>query len=332
MSVRTRIMGTGHFVPERVVTNKDLEKLMDTTDEWIQQRTGIRERRWIDGECGASDLAKPACDAALEMAGLTAQDVDAIIFATLSPDYNFPGSGCLMTRLLDIPGTPALDIRNQCSGFVYGMQVADAWIRAGVYKHVLFIGAEVHSTGLDISTEGRDVSVIFGDGAGAIVLGPTDDPKQGILFTEAGADGRYAEELWVEAPNSRLMPRLTREMMDERRHFPRMNGREVFKHAVRKIPESVMNGLKTAGLSLSDIDLMIPHQANLRISEAVQKTLQLPDDKVFNNIQRYGNTTAASIPIAIDECVRSGRLQRGHLLAAAAFGAGFTWGSALIRY
>ena len=331
MSVRTKVMGTGHFVPERVVTNRDLEQLMDTTDEWIQQRTGIKERRWIDQDCGASDLAKPACDAALEMAGLKASDIDAIIFATLSPDYNFPGSGCLMTRLLDIPGTPALDIRNQCSGFVYGMQIADAWIRSGVYRHVLFIGAEVHSTGLDISTEGRDVSVIFGDGAGAVVLGPTEDPNQGILFTTVGADGRYAEELWVEAPASRLRPRLTQEMMDERRHFPKMNGREVFKHAVRKIPESLMTSLQNVGLSTSDIDLLIPHQANLRISEAVQKALQLPDDKVYNNIQRYGNTTAASIPIAFDECVRSGRLDRGQLLAAAAFGAGFTWGAALIR-
>ena len=331
MSVRTKILGTGHYVPERVVTNQDLEKLMDTTDEWIQQRTGIKERRWIDSECGASDLAKPACEAALEMAGLKATDIDAIIFATLSPDYNFPGSGCLMTRLLDIPGTPALDIRNQCSGFVYGMQVADAWIRSGLYENVLFIGAEVHSTGLDISTEGRDVSVIFGDGAGAVVLGPGDG-DDGILATIAGADGRYAEELWVEAPNSRLMPRLTHEMMEERRHFPKMNGREVFKHAVRKIPESLISALTEAGLQPGDIDLMIPHQANLRISEAVQKALQLPDDKIYNNIQRYGNTTAASIPIALDECVRSGRLQRGQLLAAAAFGAGFTWGAALIRF
>ena len=332
MSVRTKVLGTGHYVPPRVVTNKELEQLMDTTDEWIQQRTGIRERRWTDGECGASDLAKPACEAALEMAGLTAKDIDAIIFATLSPDYNFPGSGCLMTELLEIPGTPALDIRNQCSGFVYGLQVADGWIRAGIHKHVLFIGAEVHSTGLDISTTGRDVSVIFGDGAGALVLGPSDDPEQGILHTLAGADGHYARELWVEAPNSRLQPRLTHEMMEQRRHFPKMNGREVFRHAVRKIPESVMTSLQAAGLSIGDVDLFIPHQANLRIAEAAQQALKLPNEKVFNNIQKYGNTTAASIPIAIDECVRSGRLERGHLLAAAAFGAGFTWGSVLIRF
>lgn len=332
MAIRSKILGTGHHVPERVVTNKDLEQLMDTTDEWIQQRTGIRERRWIDSECGASDLAKPAAERALEMAGLTAKDVDAIVFATLSPDYNFPGSGCLLNALLGIPGIPALDIRNQCSGFVYGMQIADAWIRAGVYRHVLFVGSEVHSTGLDLSTRGRDVSVIFGDGAGAVLLGPSDDEDQGILATVAGADGAYARELWVEMPASRFIPRLTPENLEEGRHYPRMNGREVFKHAVRKLPESVVTALTACGLSPQDIDLFIPHQANLRISEAVQKALGLPDEKVYNNIMTYGNTTAASIPIALDECVRSGRLQRGQILATGAFGAGFTWGSAIIRF
>ena len=332
MAIRSKILGTGHHVPERVVTNKDLEQLMDTTDEWIQQRTGIRERRWIDSECGASDLAKPAAERALEMAGLTAKDVDAIVFATLSPDYNFPGSGCLLNALLGIPGIPALDIRNQCSGFVYGMQIADAWIRAGVYRHVLFVGSEVHSTGLDLSSRGRDVSVIFGDGAGAVLLGPSDDEDQGILATVAGADGAYARELWVEMPASRFIPRLTPENLEEGRHYPRMNGREVFKHAVRKLPESVVTALTACGLSPQDIDLFIPHQANLRISEAVQKALGLPDEKVYNNIMTYGNTTAASIPIALDECVRSGRLQRGQILATGAFGAGFTWGSAIIRF
>jgi 3-oxoacyl-[acyl-carrier-protein] synthase III len=329
---RSKILGTGHYVPERVVTNKELEKLMDTTDEWIQQRTGIKERRWIDKETGASDLAKIAAERALEMAGLKAKDIDAIIFASLSPDYCFPGSGCLLNALLDIPGTPALDIRNQCSGFIYGTQIADAWIRAGVYKNVMFIGSEVHSTGLDLSTTGRDVSVIFGDGAGAVIYGATDSNDEGVLTTHVGADGRYAKELWVELPASRLIPRVTEEHLKEGRHFPKMNGREVFKHAVRKLPEAVMLALKTAGLGTKDIDLFIPHQANLRISEAVQKALELPDSKVYNNIDRYGNTTAASIPIALDECVRNGRLQHGQLFAAGAFGAGFTWGSALIRY
>ncbi|MCB9647876.1 MAG: ketoacyl-ACP synthase III [Deltaproteobacteria bacterium] len=332
MAIRSKILGTGHYVPERVVTNAELESLMDTTDEWIQQRTGIRERRWIDKECGASDLAKPAAEAALEMAGLEAKDIDAIIFASLSPDYNFPGSGCLMTDLLGIPGTPAVDIRNQCSGFVYGLQIADAYIRSGIYKNVLFIGSEVHSTGLDLSTRGRDVSVIFGDGAGAVLLGPSDDPSQGILTTLAGADGAYAKELWVEMPASRFIPRLTLEGMEEGRHFPRMNGREVFKHAVRKLPDAVVTALKSCELGVEDVDLFIPHQANLRIAEAVQKALGLPDEKVYNNIMHYGNTTAASIPIALDECIRSGRLQRGQLFACGAFGAGFTWGSAIIRF
>ena len=332
MVLRTKILGTGHHVPERVVTNSDLEELMDTTDTWIQQRTGIRERRWIDGECGASDLAKPAVERALEMAGLAAADIDAIIFATLSPDYNFPGSGCLMTELLGIPGTPALDIRNQCSGFIYGLQIADAWVRTGFYRNVLFIGSEVHSTGLDISTRGRDVSVIFGDGAGAVLFGPTEEPEQGVLGSVAGADGAYARELWVELPASRYQPRLTAEGMGEGRHYPQMNGREVFKHAVRKLPEAVLMCLAQCGLSITDVDLFIPHQANLRISEAVQKTLQLPDEKIYNNIHKYGNTTAASIPIALDESIRSGRLQRGQLLAVGAFGAGFTWGAAAIRF
>jgi 3-oxoacyl-[acyl-carrier-protein] synthase III len=332
MPIRSRIVATGHYVPDRVVTNKELETMMDTTDEWIQQRTGIKERRWIDKECGASDMAKVAADRALEMAGMKAQDIDAIIFASLSPDLCFPGSGCLLQALLEIPGVPALDIRNQCSGFIYGMQIADAWIRTGLYKNVLFVGSEVHSTGLDISTTGRDVSVIFGDGAGAVLFGPTDDEKQGVLTTYAGADGRFARELWVELPASRLIPRITPEMLSEGRHYPKMNGREVFKHAVRRLPEAVMLALKATGLSVKDIDLFIPHQANLRISEAVQKALELPDEKIYNNIERYGNTTAASIPIALDECIRSGRLKRGQLLAVGAFGAGFTWGSGLVRF
>ncbi len=330
--IRAKILGTGHYVPEKVVTNHDLAKLMDTNDEWIQQRTGIKERRWIDSEMGASDLAKRATDQALEMAGLQAKDIDAIIFATLSPDYNFPGSGCLLNNLLDIRGIPALDIRNQCSGFVYGLQIADAWIRSGMYERVLFVGSEVHSTGLDLSTRGRDVSVIFGDGAGAVLLGKTEEDV-GILGTLAGADGKYATDLWVELPASRYHPaRLTQEGVDEGRHFPRMNGREVFKHAVRKLPEAVVQVLAQCEMKIDDVDLFIPHQANLRISEAVQKSLKLPNEKVYNNIQKFGNTTAASIPIALDECVRSGRLERGQTVAVGAFGAGFTWGSAVIRF
>jgi 3-oxoacyl-[acyl-carrier-protein] synthase-3 len=332
MALRSKILGTGHYVPERVVTNQELEKLMDTTDEWIQQRTGIKERRWISEDTGASELATPAVKKALEAAGLEPKDIGAIIFATLSPDYNFPGSGCLLNVHLGIPGTPALDIRNQCSGFIYGTQIADAWIKAGVYRHVLMVGAEVHSSGLDISSRGRDVSVIFGDGAAAVVYGPSEGDGSAVLATDVGADGTHAKELWLEAPGSRYIPRLTQQMMEEARHYPKMNGREVFKHAVRRMPETVMASLAKAGQKIEDVSLFIPHQANLRISEAVQKTLGLPDEKVFNNIDRYGNTTAASIPLAIDECIRAGRLKRGDLLVVAAFGAGFTWGSAVIRY
>jgi 3-oxoacyl-[acyl-carrier-protein] synthase-3 len=330
--VRTRILGTGHHVPDRVVTNKDLEQLMDTTDEWIVQRTGIKERRWIAEDTGASELAVPAAHRALEAAGLEAKDIDAIVFATLSPDYNFPGSACLLNTQLGIPGTPSLDIRNQCSGFIYGTQIADAWIRSGMYRRVMLVGSEVHSTGLDVTTRGRDVSVIFGDGAAVVIYGASDDAQTGVLATDVGADGTYAKELWLEAPGSRYLPRITEQMMAEGRHFPRMNGREVFKHAARKMPESVMTSLGKAGLTLDDVKLFIPHQANLRISEAVQKALGLPDEKVFNNIEKYGNTTAASIPLAIDEAVRAGRLVRGDVLVVAAFGAGFTWGSAVIRY
>jgi 3-oxoacyl-[acyl-carrier-protein] synthase-3 len=330
--VRAKILGTGHYVPERVVTNLDLEQWMDTSDDWIQQRTGIKERRWISEECGASDLAMHASKNALEMAGLEAKNIDAVIFATLSPDYNFPGSGCLLNNLLDIRGVPALDIRNQCSGFVYGLQIADAWIRSGMYKNVLFVGSEVHSTGLDLSTRGRDVSVIFGDGAGAVLLGPTDDEEHCILETYVGADGKYAKELWVEMPGSRYIPRLTQDAIDAGRHFPAMNGREVFKHAARKLPEAVMTVLERRGLTPRELDLFIPHQANLRISETVQKALGLEDRQTYNNIDKYGNTTAASIPIALDECIRSGKLKRGGLLAVGAFGAGFTWGAGLVRF
>lgn len=328
--MKARIVGTGHHVPDNVVTNADLEKLMDTSDAWIRQRTGIEERRWISEPTGASDLAVPAARAALEMAGKRPEDVDAIIFASLSPDYHFPGSACLLNAKLGIPGTPSIDIRNQCSGFPYGMQLADAYIQAGVYRTVLFVGAEVHSTGLDVSDRGRDVAVIFGDGAGAVLI-TADDGPAGILATDVGADGRFAHELWVELPASREMPRLTEAMMAEGRHFPRMNGREVFKHAVRKMPESLGRALSAAGHHPGELDLFIPHQANLRISEMVQKILELPDERVYNNIQRYGNTTAASIPIALDECWRSGKAKAGDLFGCAAFGAGFTWGAMVAR-
>jgi 3-oxoacyl-[acyl-carrier-protein] synthase III len=329
---RTAIVGLGTHVPERVVTNQELTTMMETSDEWIQQRTGIRERRWVGPNTGATDLAVEASKKALAQAGWKVEDVEAIVYATLSPDHCFPGDGCFLQAKLGLPGIAALDVRNQCSGFIYGLSVADAWIRAGQYKKVLLVGSEVHSTGLDISTRGRDVSVIFGDGAGAVCLEATDDPDRGVLSTHLHADGRYAKDLWTEAPASRQTPRLSAGMLDEGRHFARMDGSKVFKHAVAKMPEVVREALTRNNLTPRDITLLIPHQANLRITEAVQKSLELRDDQVFSNIQRYGNTTAASIPLALAEGVAERNVQRGGLVILAAFGAGFTWASAAIRW
>jgi 3-oxoacyl-[acyl-carrier-protein] synthase-3 len=329
---RTAFVALGTHVPDRVVTNEELTRHMETSDEWIQQRTGIRERRWVESGTGASDLAYEATKKALAKAGWEPKDIDAIVYATLSPDYNFPGDACVLQAKLGIPGTAALDIRNQCSGFIYGLSVADAWIRAGQFKRILLVGAEVHSSGLDVSTRGRDVAVIFGDGAGAALLEATDDPNRGVLSTHLHADGRFARDLTVEAPTSRLQPRLSKEMMDEGRHFPKMDGQKVFKNAVVRMPEVIREALKANNLTPADIKVLIPHQANLRISEMVQKSMELRDDQVFNNIQKYGNTTAASIPLCLTEALEARNVQRGDLVALAAFGAGFTWGSALIRW
>lgn len=325
------LLGMGHYVPPRTVTNNDLASLMDTTDEWIVQRTGIRERHWIEGDVGASELAEHASRAALAEAGLQPSDIDLILFATLSPDLNFPGSACLLQARLGIPGVAAMDIRNQCTGFLYGLKTADAFIRSGMARNVLLVGAEVHSTGLDISTRGRDVAVLFGDGAGAAVVGPSSDESR-VIDTELHADGRYAEILMVEAPASRLNPRLTAEMMEAGRHFPKMDGRSVFKHACERLPEVIHSILKRNGYSLSDVDVMVPHQANLRINEMVAKQLGFPPERVVHNIQRYGNTTAASIPIALHEAVQDGRVQKGQLVLLAGFGAGLTWGASLVRW
>jgi 3-oxoacyl-[acyl-carrier-protein] synthase III len=329
---RTAIVALGTHVPDRVVTNQELMRHMETTDEWIQQRTGIRERRWVTEGTGSTDLALEATKKALNQAGWKPEDIEAIVYATLSPDHNFPGDACFLQAKLGLPGIAALDIRNQCTGFIYGLSVADAWIRAGQYKRVLLVGAEVHSTGLDVTTRGRDVAVIFGDGAGAALLEATDDPKRGLLSTHLHADGRFAKDLWVEAPSSRAQPRLSHQMLEETRHFPKMDGQKVFKHAVVRMPEVIREGLQKNGLAAQDIKVLIPHQANLRISEAVQKSLELRDDQVFNNIQKYGNTTAASIPLCLSEAIEARNVQRGDLVALAAFGAGFTWGSALLRW
>lgn len=329
--VRSRILGMGHHVPERVVTNDDLAALMETSDEWIHQRTGIRERRWIEGNVGASELAEHAARQALAEAGKSAAEVDMILFATLSPDLNFPGSGCLLGARLGIPGVAAMDIRTQCTGFLYSLATADAMVRSGLARCVLVAGAEVHSTGLDLSTRGRDVSVLFGDGAGCAVVGATDDESM-ILDHELHADGRYAEILMVEAPASRHMPRLTPQMMEEGRHFPKMDGKAVFKHAVEKLPQVVHSILGRNGVTLADIALLVPHQANMRINELVARNLSLPPEKVVHNIQRYGNTTAGSIPIALHEAALEGRVRKGDLVLLAGLGAGLTWGATLVRW
>ena len=329
---RTAFLGTGFYVPERVVTNDDLALLMDTTDEWIRERSGIRERRWTNGEMSGADMARRASEDALSDAGMEASDLDAIILATLSADHQFPGTSAFLQRELGVPGIPAMDVRTQCTGFVYGLSVADAWIRVGQYRTVLLVGVEIQSTGLDVSTQGRDMAVLFGDGAGAAVLGATEEEDRGVLTTHLHCDGRFAEKLWIDASCSYRNPRITHEDLDAGRHYPKMEGREVFRHAVTQMPAVVMEALDTCRLGVEDIDLLIAHQANQRISEGVQKRLGLPSEKIFNNIQRYGNTTAASIPIALAEAVDQGRLARGDLLALTAFGSGFTWGSALVRW
>ena len=330
---RSTILGVGSYAPSRVVTNAELAALMDTSDEWIWQRTGIRERRFIEhSDIGVSDLALPACQAALDHAGLDAGQVNAIIFATLSPDYTFPGSGCLLQRSLGLTDVPALDIRNQCSGFLYGLSVADAWIRSKMYKYVLLIGAEVHSTGLDFTDRGRDVAVLFGDGAGAAVLGPTADDTRGVLSVCLHADGDGAKMLWLEAPTSRLDPRITHEMIDEGRHFPKMNGKQVFRSATAKMPEAAFEALELAGLTIEDVDLLVPHQANRRINEMVAKRIGLPQEKVVHNIELFGNTTAATIPMGLASAFQQGRVTSGTKVLMTTFGAGFTWAGAVSRF
>ncbi len=330
--LRTEFISTGFYVPERVVTNDEFTQWMDTSDEWIRTRTGIRERHWASDAQATSDLALEAAKLTLDRAGVKASDIDCIVFATLSPDYMFPGAGVYLQRKLGISTVPCIDIRNQCTGFIYGLSVADAWIRTGQYRRVLLVGAELQSAGLDLTTRGRDLAVLFGDGAGAALLGPTEDGGRGVLSTHIFADGSNAELLWCDLGGTANRPRISAEQIEKGMHWPRMVGREVFKHASTRMPESVMAALRTAGLRTDDIKLLIAHQANQRISEMVQKQLGLRDEQIYNNIERYGNTTAASIPIALDECVQAGRLVRGDLLILTAFGSGFTWGSAAIRW
>lgn len=334
--VRTCILGTGMAVPDNVVSNHDLAQVMNTSHEWIEQRTGISERRHVDfahDPMGAAELGARAARGALAQASLQPHDIDCIVHATLSPDRPFPGDGVSVQAKLGIPaGVPAFDLRNQCSGFLYGLSIADAFIRLGTYKRVLLVGAEVHSTGLDFSDRGRDVAVLFGDGAGAVVLGATEEQDAGLLAINVHSDGRHIEALKVASPSSARMPWVDAAAIEAGLHYPAMQGREVFKHAVLRMPEVLTRTLASVRLSAEDIDLLVVHQANLRIAEAVAQRLGVSGDKMFNNIQRYGNTTAASIPIALHEAIEAQRVQPGALVALTAFGAGFTWGAAVLRW
>jgi 3-oxoacyl-[acyl-carrier-protein] synthase-3 len=329
---RTDFISTGYYVPERVVTNVELESYMTTSDEWIRKRSGIEERRWCKEGQGGSDMAKIATERALEKAGMAADEIDCIVVATISPDYFFPGTGVFLQRKLGLSEIPCFDLRNQCSGFLYGLEVADAFIRMGRYKRILLVGTEIHSTGLQVNDIGRDTAVLFGDGAGVAILGPTDDEERGVRAVRTHADGNYAEKLWAPAPACIKNPFISKQDIDDMLVRPFMEGKEVFRHAVTRMPEAIHEVLDEAGLTIDDVDMVIPHQANLRIAEMVQRRLGLPDDKMYNNIMRYGNTTAASIPIALSEAVDEGKIERGDLVAFAAFGSGFTWGGALVRW
>jgi 3-oxoacyl-[acyl-carrier-protein] synthase III len=329
---RSRILGIGMSVPSRVVTNHELATKMETSHDWILERTGIEERRWVEPGQSGADLAAASSREAIERAGIQPKDIDLIIYATLSPDFNFPGTAVFVQRQLGLREIACLDIRQQCTGFIYGLSIADAYIRTGAFKHVLLIGSEVHSTGLDISTAGRDFTVLFGDGAGAVVVGRATDEQHMILLTHIHADGTDAEILWTEYPASARSPRLTAEAMAERKHYPVMNGKKVFKHAVTRMPQAIMEGMIANGLQLADLDMVIPHQANLRINQMVGQMIGLPPEKLHNNIQKYGNTTAASIPICMHEAIELGKIKPGSLVCLVAFGAGLTWGSAFLRY
>lgn len=333
----SKISGLGYYVPENVVTNDDLAKLMDTNDEWIQERTGIQERRWVKEGSGdtTASMGVKAARIAIERAGIDKDTIDFIVFATLSPDYYFPGPGVMVQKELDIKTVGALDVRNQCSGFVYALSVADNFIKTGMYRNILVIGSELHSRGLDKTTRGRSVSVIFGDGAGAAIVTRSETSGKGILSTHLHSQGEFAEELIVKAPG--MGTRWVTEIMNENdpndeSYYPYMNGQFVFKNAVVRFSEVIMEGLETNKLAVSDIDMLIPHQANLRISQFIQRKFKLTDEQVFNNIQKYGNTTAASIPIALTEAWEKGKIKDGDLVVLAAFGSGFTWGSVVIRW
>src|SRR5690554_3433876 len=332
----SKITGLGFYVPDNIVTNDDLSKIMDTNDEWIQERTGIQERRYVNKEeQTTTSMGVKAAEIALQRSKVAKNDIDFVVFATLSPDYYFPGPGVLVQRDLGLRTVGALDVRNQCSGFVYALSVADQYIKTGMYKNILVIGSELHSKGLDMTTRGRGVSVIFGDGAGAAVLSREEDTTQGILSTHLHSEGEHAEQLALIAPGMGkrwVTDILEAEDSENPSYFPYMNGQFVFKHAVVRFSEVIIEALDANNLSKEDIDLLVPHQANLRISQFIQHKFKLSDDQVFNNIMKYGNTTAASVPIALTEAWEQGKITEGDLVVLAAFGSGFTWGSVIIRW
>ena len=332
----SRIKGLGFYVPDNVVTNDDLSKLMDTSDEWIQERTGIKERRHaLKGSDTTTSMGVKASLKAIEVAKINKEEIDFIVFATLSPDFYFPGCGVLVQKELGLPNVGALDIRNQCSGFLYALSVADQYIKTGMYKNILVIGAETQSPALDMTTRGRNMAVLFGDGAGAAIVSRSDNPKRGILSTHLHSQGEHAEQLAMIAPGvgTKWVPQILAENdPDDVSYYPNMNGQFVFKNAVVRFAEVIEEGLKANGLSREDINMLIPHQANLRISQFVQHQFKLTDEQVFNNIMKYGNTTAASVPIALTEAVLQGKIKDGDLVVLAAFGSGFTWASAIIRW
>ena len=348
--LNSKIAAVGMYLPETIVTNNDLLKYMDTSDEWIQERTGIKERRYANRtDETTATMGIEAAKIAIERAGITAQDIDFIVFATICPDYYFPGCGVLVQRALKMKEIGALDVRNQCSGFIYALSIADQFIKTGTYKNILVIGSEKHSFGLDFSTRGRNISVIFGDGAGAVVLQPTSKENQGILSTHLHSDGEAAEILAMYNPGTHANHWMENKvadfdsaevgemfmshaMIDNAQNFPNMDGQAVFKKAIVKFPEVIMEALTKNGYTTQDLSILIPHQANLRISQFVQKKLGLNDNQVYNNIQKYGNTTAASIPIALCEAWQEGKIKDGDLVCLAAFGSGFTWGSTLIKW
>lgn len=330
---KSRILGAGHYVPERIVTNLELSQMMDTNDEWIVERTGIRERRWFTpGVDTVTNMSAKAARMAMERAGIEPSEIDFIVFATITSDYFLPGNGVLLQRELGLSGIGALDVRNACSGFIYAISVADQFIKTGMYSKILVVGAEIQSSALDKSDEGRSSAVIFADGAGAVVLGAVAPDHPGILSTHLHAEGSYAEELYCIAPSSSNKVRISQEMIDRGDFFLKMNGNAVFKHAVVRFMEVINEALDHNGFAKEDIDLLVPHQANLRISQYVQQKLELPDEKVFNNIMYLGNTTAGTIPIALSQAWEQGKLKPGDLVCLAAFGAGFAWASALLRW